>query len=130
MIVLGRIAAVVLGVVAFLAGALVLQLARGLEDGALVDPAGTVISTVPPGLVWIAGAAVLVVAFVAALFARGNGLSWFLFAGTLLVLLIAGSIPSTPAWLAAGAASPLTWALAGTAIALGIRARRSAAPDQ
>ena len=130
MIVLGRIAAVLLGVVAFLAGALVLQLARGLEDGALVDPAGTVISTVPSGLVWVAGLAVLVIAFVAALFARGDRLPWFLFGGTVLVLLVAGSIPSTPTWLAAGTASPLTWAVAGIAVALGIRAGRSAAADQ
>lgn len=124
MIVLGRIAAALLGLAAFLAGALVLHLARGLEDGALVDPAGTVISTVPPGFVWVAGLAVLVVAFVAALFARGDRISWFVFGGTVLVLLVAGSLPFAFGWLAAGAASPLTWAVAGVAIAVGIRTRR------
>jgi hypothetical protein len=118
-IVLARIAAVVLGVVAFLAGALVLQLARGLEDGALVDPAGTVVAAVPAGWAWVVGATVAVVAFVIALLARPGRWSWLLFGGTLLVLLIVGTAVGF-----AGADSVVTWAVAGLAVALGIRTRR------
>jgi putative copper export protein len=128
--VLARIAAVVLGVAAFLAGALVLQLARGLEDGALVDPSGTVVAAVPDGWAWLVGVAVLVLALVATLLARGDRVSWFLFAGVVLVLLVAGSLPLAPDWVAAGSSSLATWALAGLAIALGIRAPRPAPADQ
>jgi hypothetical protein len=129
-IVLARIAAVVLGVAAFLAGALVRPLARGLEDGALVDPAGTVVAAVPDGWVWLVGVAVLVIAIAAGLLVRAGRVSWFLFGGTMILLLIAGVVLPTPAWFAAGSLSPLTWAIAGLAIACGIRARRPAPADQ
>jgi hypothetical protein len=117
-------------VAAFLAGALLHQHARGLEDGALVDPSRPRVAAVPDRGAGVVGAAVLVLALFATLLARSDRVSWFLFAGVVLVLLVAGSLPFAPDWVAAGSASLATWALAGLAIALGIRARRPAPADQ
>jgi hypothetical protein len=138
--VLTRIAAAALGVATFVVSVLVVQLARGLDDGALVDASGRVIAAVPATGAWAAGLVAFVVALLAALLVRrpSRG-SWLLVAGALLVLLLAGTmarlalgaddpetLPHTLplTWLLAGAASPLTWVLAGLAFALAIRTRR------
>ena len=133
--------AVVAGIVAFLVSALSHQFARGFEDGVLVCPDGTAATIVGSGWGWVVGAAIFAIAVAAAALARRAGwIAWLGFGATVLVLAIVGSLvrafqpasdttqPSVPIlWLIDGAAEPLTWAIAGVALVLGVVAGRAAA---
>jgi hypothetical protein len=123
--------AVSAGVVAFLVSSLAHQFSRGLEQGLLVSGGGTPVVVVGSGWGWLAGAVIFVIAVSAAILAhRADRMWWLAFAATVLALAVAGSVirllitpadllPPVPVlWLIDGAAAPLTWAIAGVALAL------------
>ena len=128
------------GVVAFLVCALSHQFARGFDAGVLSSGGGTAVTVVGSGWGWLVGAAIFAIAVSAAILARRvTWIAWLGFAATLLALAVAGSVariavPPTDAtltpvpllWLIDGAAAPLTWALAGVAVALAVMRRRAA----
>jgi hypothetical protein len=126
--------AVAAGLVAFLVSALSHQFARGFEDGVLVSGGGTALTIVGSGWGWLAGVVIVVIAAAAAtLVVRWHRIAWLGFAATVLALAVVGVVirvvtpaaetgPPAPAlWLIDGAAEPLTWAMAGIALALGLR---------
>jgi hypothetical protein len=136
-VILRVVLATVAGAGAFLLSSLAQQFARGLSQGALFSGTGVAVATVgTTWWVWLVGVSVLVVAFVAT--ARAGRLlrmSWVVFGVTVAVLLVAGSVIAVVVgaaptqtergpvivWLVDGVTSPLTWALAGVALALGVR---------
>lgn len=133
--------AVVAGVVAFFVSSLSHQFSRGFEDGVLVSGGGTAVSIVGSGWGWLAGAVIFAIAVAAATLARRAGrIAWLGFAATVLILAVAGSViriavpvdddsPSVLVlWLIDGAAEPLTWALAATALVLAARHLREDRP--
>jgi hypothetical protein len=138
--------AVLAGVIAFLVSSLSHQFARGFDGGVLSSGGGTAVSIVGSGWGWLVGAAIFVIAVAAAILVRrATWIAWLGFAITVLALAVAGSVvrilvpptdsavlPAPLAWLADGAAAPLTWAVAGVAVALAVSRRRaiSEAPDR
>jgi hypothetical protein len=138
-VILRVVFAIVAGAGAFLLSSLAQQFARGLEQGAVFSGTGLAVATVgTTWWVWLVGVSVLVIAFIAAARAgRLTRMSWVVFGVTVAVLLVAGSVVAAslgavPAgsarapvivWLVDGATAPLTWAVAGVALALGIRTR-------
>jgi len=132
--------AVAAGLVAFLVSALSHQFARGFEDGVLVSGGGTALTIVGSGWGWLAGVVIFLIAAAAAILARRAGRMWWLaFSATVAALAVAGSVirilvastdaptPLLVTWLIAGAAEPLTWAVAGLGVGLTIFGRRAAA---
>jgi hypothetical protein len=138
-VILRVVVAVVAGAGAFLLSSLAQQFARGLEQGAVFSGTGVAVATVgTTWWVWLVGVPVLVIAFIAtARTGRLTRMPWVAFGVTVAVLLVAGSViavtagtaPGAPlrapviVWLVDGATAPLTWAVAGVALALGIRKR-------
>ena len=136
--------AVVAGVVTFLVSSLSHQFSRGFEDGVLVCPDGTAATIVGSGWGWVVGAAIFAIAVAAAaLGRRTRWIAWPAFGATVLALAVAGSVigvvvpmgdtttlPQVPLlWLIDGAAEPLTWAIAGVAVALAVFGGRVATPS-
>jgi hypothetical protein len=133
--------AVLAGVLAFLVSSLAHQFSRGFEDGVLVNGGGIATSVVGSGWGWLAGAAIFVIAVAAAIFVRrANRMWWVAFAVTVLALAVAGAVvrilvpadatqlPLALTWLLDGAAEPLTWAIAGVALLLGLTRRTATLP--